>query len=341
MELNQVYNNARERMKGYCRVCPFCDGKACRGEVPGMGGAGTGSAFQANIEAWQKYKLEMRTIHQVQNPDTKLELFGVKLNIPIIKAPVTGSSYNMGGALSEEEYANIVVEASKEFGTIAMTGDGADPTMYNSGLEAIKKADGFGIAIIKPRRQKEIIDRIKEAERVGALAVGVDIDGAGLITMALKGQPVGPKSQEEIEELVNSTDLPFILKGVMTLDEARIAAGAGVDTIVVSNHGGRVLDSTPGTADVLTEIVSEVGEKVKILVDGGIRSGIDVLKALALGANGVLVARPLIIGAYGGQKEGFKLILEKMKTELKKAMILTGCEDISAVKGCVLRKVNN
>ncbi|OCL25429.1 alpha-hydroxy-acid oxidizing enzyme [Orenia metallireducens] len=340
MELNQIYNNAREKMKGYCKVCPFCDGKACRGEVPGMGGAGTGSAFQANIEAWQRYKLEMRTIHQAQNPNTELELFGVKLTTPILKAPVTGSSYNMGGSLSEEEYADIVVQGSKEFGTIAMTGDGADPTMYNSGLKAIKQADGFGIAIIKPRSQKEIIKRIKEAEKAGALAVGVDIDGAGLITMALKGQPVGPKSKEEIEELVNSTDLPFILKGIMTLDEARIAAEAGVDAIVVSNHGGRVLDSTPGTADVLAEIVSEVGERIKILVDGGIRSGVDVLKALALGANGVLVARPLIIGVFGGEKEGFKMILDKMTTELKKAMILTGCESLGAVKGNILRKVN-
>ncbi|WP_018247942.1 alpha-hydroxy-acid oxidizing protein [Orenia marismortui] len=339
MELAEVYNSAREKMKGYCRVCPVCNGVACRGEVPGMGGAGRGASFEANLAAWRKYQLEMRTIHQAKDPNTELELFGQKLTTPIIKAPVTGSTYNMGGSLTEEEYANIVVGASKEFGTIAMTGDGADPSMYNSGLEAIRDFGGFGIPIIKPRKQKEIIRRIQLAEEVGAQAVGVDIDGAGLITMALKGQPVGPKTKEELEEIVNSTELPFILKGIMTLDEARLAAEIGIDTIVVSNHGGRVLDSTPGTADVLPEIVSEVGDRINILVDGGIRSGVDVLKALALGADAILLARPLIIAAFGGEKEGFKMVLDKITIELKKAMILTGCNSIDDIDGNILRKV--
>ncbi|MCK8828200.1 alpha-hydroxy-acid oxidizing protein [Natroniella acetigena] len=338
MELEEIYQKARERMEGYCRVCSVCDGRACKGEVPGMGGAGTGSSFQANLAAWQDYKLKLRTLHQADDPDTSVTILEEELSTPILKAPVTGSQYNMGGAVSEEEYTKIVVEGSKEFGTIAMTGDSGDPTVYDIGVDAIQACDGFGIPIIKPRGQDEIKKRIKMAEDAGSKAVGIDVDGAGLITMALKNQPVGPKSKEELEELVGSTELPLILKGIMTADEARLAVDAGVETIVVSNHGGRVLDTTSGTAEVLPEIAAEVGDEATILVDGGIRAGVDVLKALALGANAVLVARPLIIAAFGGGKEGFKLLLDNLTTELKKAMILTGCNSVADISSDILRK---
>ncbi|GAB6100132.1 alpha-hydroxy-acid oxidizing protein [Halanaerocella petrolearia] len=336
MELEEVYEIARNKMEGYCRVCPECNGQACAGEVPGMGGAGTGASFQTNVKAWQNYKLNLRTLHQATAPDLSTNILGEELTTPILKAPVTGTTYNMGGELSEEEYAKLVVEASKEFGTIAMTGDGADPTMYNSGLKAIEESAGYGIPIIKPRMQDEIIKRIKEAEKVGAKAVGVDIDGAGLITMGLKGQPVEAKSKEKLQELVASTDLPVILKGIMTPDEAKLAQEVGAAAIVVSNHGGRVLDTTPGTAEVLPEIASSVEDDLTVLVDGGIRAGVDILKALALGADGVLVARPLIIAAFGGGKEGFELLLDKLTTELKKAMILTGCSSIDEISQDIL-----
>ena len=90
------------------------------------------------------------------------------------------------------------------------------------------------------------MSRIRDAEKAGAAAVGMDIDGAGLVTMALKGQPVSPKTVQEIKEIISSTKLPFILKGIMTPIEAELAVEAGAAAIVVSNHGGRVLDHTPG-----------------------------------------------------------------------------------------------
>lgn len=337
MQLDEVYSQAREKMKGYCRVCKVCDGKACAGEVPGMGGTDTGLAFQANIEAWKNYKVKLRTLHEANDPSTEVEVLGQQLSTPIITAPVTGASLNMSdGALTEREYAEIVTKASKDYGTLAMTGDSGDPDFYTAGLEAIDKLAGCGIPVIKPREQEEIMDRVKEAEAVDALGIGVDVDGAGLITMALKGQPVGPKSFAEVKELVASTELPFILKGIMTPQEAVMAADAGIEAIVVSNHGGRVLDHTPGTATVLPEIIEAVGERMTVLVDGGIRFGVDILKALALGADAVLVGRPLSIGAFGGQEEGVKLILDKMTSELKKAMILTGCNEIDEVNQSIL-----
>jgi 4-hydroxymandelate oxidase len=94
---------------------------------------------------------------------------------------------------------------------------------------------------------------------------------------------------------------------------------------VVSNHGGRVLDATPGTAEVLPEIAAAVGPGLLVLADGGVRSGGDVLKMLALGADAVLVGRPVAIGAFGGGAEGVRLVLDQLRAELEVAMILTGC----------------
>ncbi|MBO8168620.1 MAG: alpha-hydroxy-acid oxidizing protein [Thermoanaerobacteraceae bacterium] len=336
MDLKQVRETAREKMKGYCRVCPVCDGRACAGSVPGIGGTGTGSAFNANLEALAKVKLNLRTIHQAKEPDLSLTLFGEELATPILAAPITGASINMGGALTEREMVDALLQGALAAGSLGMTGDTGVPSMYDDGLAGIKAVNGKGIPFIKPRSQEEIKKRIDKAEAAGALAVGVDVDGAGLITMALNGQPVGPKSVENIKELVSYTKLPFIVKGIMTVDEAKLMAEAGVAAIVVSNHGGRVLDHTLGAADVLPEIADAVKGKVTILADGGVRSGVDVLKLLALGADAVLVGRPLIIGAFGGGSEGVKLTIETYTKQLLQAMILTGTEKVTQVSRDIL-----
>ncbi|MGC8937886.1 MAG: alpha-hydroxy-acid oxidizing protein [Thermodesulfovibrio sp.] len=337
MNWQDVKKNAKEKLKPYCRVCPICNGIACAGEVPGMGGVGTGSSFKANIEALHKIKLNLSTIHNVREPDTAIEIFGQSLSLPVMAAPITGTTYNMGGAITEEVYCEEVIAGSIMAGTIGWTGDGADPLMYGSGINAIKKNNGKGIPIIKPRAQDEIIKRIKQAEDAEARAVGVDIDGAGLITMALKGQPVSPKSPKEIEELVKATSLPFILKGIMTLREAEIAYNVGASAIVVSNHGGRILDHTPGVAEVLPEIAEKFKGKIKIIADGGVRSGVDVLKLLALGADAVLIGRPVVVAVFGGGREALKLYFDNIKNELKQAMLLTGVASVKDVPRAILR----
>ncbi|MCA1944335.1 MAG: alpha-hydroxy-acid oxidizing protein [Desulfovibrio sp.] len=336
MDLNTLRETARAKLKGYCRVCSICNGIACRGEVPGMGGVGSGSSFKANVEALSHHLLNMRTIHEVRDPRTNLSLFGCELDMPVLAAPMTGSTYNMGGAISEEGLASSLLMGSLQAGVMGMIGDGADPTMYASGLAAIREAKGRGIAIIKPRGQKEIIARIQEAEAAGAAAVGVDIDGAGLITMSLKGQPVGPKSLRELREVIQATSLPFIIKGIMTPVEAEMAVEAGAAAIVVSNHGGRVLDSTPGVAEVLPWIAEKVRNHTIVLADGGVRNGADVLKLLALGAQAVLVGRPLAIGAVGGGPDGVALLLNNMRTELIQSMLLTATADVRHVDRKIL-----
>ncbi len=340
MDLKEIKKLARERMKGYCRVCKECNGVACAGEVPGMGGTGTGESFKRNYEALRNVKVVLKTIHEAKDPDISIELFGQKLELPFITAPVTGSSINMGGFLSEAEYSDDAVLGSIDAGTIAMTGDSGNPQFYIDGLNSIVKAKGKGIAIIKPREKDKVIENIKKAEEAGAMAVGMDIDGAGLITMALHGQPVGPKTLEELKEITSSTKLPFILKGIMTVDEAKVAVEAGASGIVVSNHGGRILDHALGSADVLSQIARQVKGKITILADGNVRHGVDILKYIALGADGVLAARPIIWGSYGGRREGVKTVINNFKNELKQAMILTGCKDIKAVDDTKIVNLN-
>ena len=244
----------------------------------------------------------------------------------------------MGGGVTEEEYCNDIIEGCLEAGSIGMIGDTGDPTCYEFGLQAIKKVGGLGVAIIKPRSNEEIIKRIRMAEEAGAIAVGVDVDGAGLVTMKLFGQPVGPKSFEDLKELVASTKLPFIAKGIMSVDEAKLCVEAGVNTIVVSNHGGRVLDYCQASCDVLEDIVEAVGDKINVLVDGSVREGVDIFKYLALGAKGVLVGRPLIWGSIGGRKEGVTTIMNTLKSQLSQAMILTGTDDVKSVSNKIITK---
>lgn len=334
MDIRQARIEAKERYQGFCKVCNTCDGRSCAGQVPGMGGIGSGSAFNINVQKLAQIRLNMRTIHQAQNPQLSTQLLGRQLSTPIIAAPITGISYNCGGAITEEAFAKFWVQGCAQAGTLGMTGDGADPSMYAAGLAGIKEYGG--IPFIKPRSQTEILTRIKQAEEAGAAAVGIDIDGAGLVTMALKGQPVGPKTKEELQELVQSTSLPFILKGIMTVDEAQLAVEIGAQAIVVSNHGGRVLDYTPATCEVLPAICDAVQRKLQILVDGGIRSGTDVLKMLALGADAVLVGRPFITATIGNEAQGLASAIDQMSKELLQAMILTGTSSVQEVQRHIL-----
>jgi isopentenyl diphosphate isomerase/L-lactate dehydrogenase-like FMN-dependent dehydrogenase len=124
----------------------------------------------------------------------------------------------------------------------------------------------------------------------------------------------------------------------MTVEDALMAVEAGVDAIVVSNHGGRVLDCTPGAADVIEDIAKAVKGKVTILVDGGVRTGVDVLKMIGLGADAVLIGRPFVTASFGGGVEGVCTYVNRLKSELSSTMILTGCQNISDIDEKVIFK---
>jgi 4-hydroxymandelate oxidase len=154
--------------------------------------------------------------------------------------------------------------------------------------------------------------------------------------MASAGQPVYRKSPEEIAELVGSTSLPFVCKGLMLADDALACVHAGAKVIAVSNHGGRVLDSTPGVAEALPPIAERVKGRALITADGGVRTGYDVLKMLALGADAVLIGRDVIRAAIGGGRQGVSLHMTHLRKTLAKAMLMTGCRSLADIGPDVL-----
>jgi len=331
MNYKDMLKEARENLNGSCRVCKACNGVVCAGEVPGMGGKDSGSAFVENFKSLQDVKINMRVIHNVSNPDTSVELFGKKMKAPIFAAPITGTTLNMGGKISEKEYITPVVQGCIECGIFPMVGDTAVDSFLMDNLDVLKENDGQGIVFIKPWENHDIIKKIKLAEEAGAFAVGVDVDACGLVTLSMHGKTVVPKDVEALKELKAATKLPFIVKGIMTVEDAMLAVEAGVDAIVVSNHGGRVLDCTPGAADVLPAIAEAVKGKLTVLVDGGVRSGVDVVKLIGLGADGVLIGRPFVTASFGGGREGVEMYVKKIVGEFEATMRLTGCQTVGDI----------
>ncbi len=340
ISLETINFSAKEKFKKICYVCKNCDGRDCPTGVPGMGGAGTGESFRRNIASLKQYKIRTRLIHEVTRPDTSSTLLDINLALPVLAAPITGTVTNMGGAIDELDYNRAVVGGCSRAGTLALVGDGATPDKYRIGLRAISEFGGRGIPIFKPRSDNdEIITRVRAAEEAGALAVGMDIDAVVFKTMAMKNQSVGPKSFSDLRDIISSTSLPFFLKGIMNVHDAEAAARLGARGIIVSNHGGRVLDEMMGSMDVLGEIAREVKDDLIILVDGGFREGVDILKALAFGAHAVLIGRPIAIAAVGMGAEGVSFYLNHLKKEIETAMILTGCASIGEIHPEIIQAV--
>jgi len=334
--MKEIRARAKELMKGFCRLCPVCDGRACAGEVPGMGGAGTGGSFKNNFDALAALKLNLRTIHGAKSPRTQVSLLGLDLDLPVLAAPVAGTSFNLSSQVSEEDYIRAYLSGCADRGTYAGCGDGAQDQIIEVALKAARDLGGAAIPFLKPWAEEELLAKIERVRAAGCKAVGVDIDAAGLITLSLMGKPVSPKTVEEWQRIISRAELPFILKGVMTPEEALLAAEAGAAGIVVSNHGGRVLDHTPGTAQVLPAVAKAVKGRIAVLADGGVRSGGDVVKMMALGADAVLIGRPFAWAAIGGGREGVARYLDQLKNELIQAMVLTGCQDPASIGPQVL-----
>jgi 4-hydroxymandelate oxidase len=345
LTLEDVREVAKKKLMGICGVYKICDGdsmRICQGQSYGrelrFGGIGTGASFNNNITALKKYKLKMRLIGANFEPNTTYNFFGRALSMPIMGASVAGvNSFGGNEVISESEFCRAVVLGCQKAGTIGWRGDTYTYSLENSyGIDAISEANGFGVKIVKPREQNVIKEFFNRAERVKAIAVGVDIDGCGSYAMSTHNQPVYRKSIYEIKELVNSTHLPVIIKGIMSVEDAKDAVKAGASALVVSNHGGRVLDHTPGTADVLSDITAELKGRIKIIVDGGIRTGYDILKMLALGAEAVLIGRDIVRAAVGGGIEGVCIHMEYLQKTLAKAMKMTNCKNLSDITSTIL-----
>lgn len=332
MNYTEVILTARQTIGTHCKVCPICNGKACSGMIPGPGGKGTGAGFTHSYNQLRKIKLNMNTLYEKTNePDTTTELFGHTFALPIFAAPVGGVKLHYSDHYNDLTYSQAILKGCKQANTLGFTGDGVDDDVFFGTIKAIEEQQGLGIPTIKPWEEAMVLKKLKMAEDAGAIAVAMDIDAGGLSFLAAQGRPVSPKSISELSRIITSTRLPFIIKGIMTVKGSLDALEAGASGIVVSNHGGRVLDETPATIDVLPDIVAAVGGKMKIFIDGGFRSGLDVIKALALGADAVLIARPYAIAVYGGGAEGVQTYTNMLGDQLRDAMTMIGAINIKEI----------
>lgn len=338
MNYNDVLQNARVCIDtAKCKACPVCNGLACRNTIPGPGAKGVGDTAIRNYQKWQDIRVQMDTLHENKPVDLSMQLFGRKFSYPFFAGPVGAIGLHYGNAYDELTYNKILVSACAENGIAAFTGDGLDEKVMVSACEAIAAAGGAGIPTVKPWNLPLVEEKLQLVKKSGAFAVAMDIDAAGLPFLKNMQPPAGSKSVEELAEIVKAAGIPFIVKGVMTVRGALKAHAAGAAAIIVSNHGGRVLDQCSATAEVLEEICHAVGGGMKVLVDGGIRSGVDIFKALALGADGVVIARPFVTAVYGGAEEGVKVYIEKLAGELEDTMKMCGAENIAAISRDMVR----
>lgn len=331
MDYNEIRDNAREILSSICLVCKECNGVACKGWVPGVGAKGSGNSFIESYNYLNRVKLVMDLIYKGEEKDISINLFGKELTAPIFIAPIGGMDINYGNKIREEEYHRRTLVGAKNAGIVAFTGDGPNDSYFNEPLVPLKEVSGWGIPTLKPWAEDKVFEKLEIIEALDVMAFAMDIDSAGLVHLAKSGKPVYSKTVEDLKVIVNKTKTPFIIKGIMSKEGAIKAAESGAYGIVVSNHGGRVLDNTPATGEVLPEIRDAVGDSVKIFVDGGIRSGADIFKAIALGADAVLIGRTFAIMAIGGGSEGVQLYIEKLIEELKDTMLMTGCNSLSDI----------
>lgn len=319
-------------MGNLCKLCKVCDGRACRNTIPGPGAKGTGDVAIRNFDKWRDIRVNMDTLVEKKQVSTDFELFGKSFSAPIFAGPIGAVRMHYSDEYDDRSFNKVLIKACNEAGIAAFTGDGMDDDQMVSGCEAVKEAEGRGIPTIKPWNLEMIKKKIELTKEANAFAVAMDIDAAGLPFLKNFNPPAGSKSVEQLREIVELIDVPFIVKGIMTPKAALKAKEAGASAIVVSNHGGRVLDQCPATAEVLEDIVKAVDGSMKIFVDGGIRTGVDVFKALAIGADAVIIARPFVSSVYAGAGEAVKELAEKLKHELEDTMAMCGAyslEDIS------------
>jgi len=332
MTYEDMLTIAGNSMKGKCSACPVCNGRACKNRIPGPGAKGVGDTAIRNYDKWQEIRLNMDTMWENGLIDTTAELFGRTFRLPVFAGPVGAVSSHYGDKHDDMSYNDILVSACADSGIAAFTGDGVNPVVMEAATKAVKAAGGLGVPTVKPWGKTVVAEKMRLVKEAGAFAVAMDIDAAGLPFLKNCNPPAGRKSVEEMREIIADAGVPFIIKGVMTVAGALKAKEAGAAGIVVSNHGGRVLDGCPATAEVLPEIVDALkGSGVTVLVDGGIRTGTDVFRALALGADGVIIARPFVTAVYGGGAEGVKLYVDKLAGELADAMAMCGAAKVSEI----------
>ena len=264
MTYKEVLQAAQGQM-GPCRACPVCNGRACGGTIPGPGAKGSGTVAVRNFDAWRNVRLNMDTIHENFEPDTSLTLFGRSFKYPFFAGPVGAMTLHYGDKYNDLDYNNILVSACAAAGIAAFTGDGTNHKVMEGAAAAITACGGAGIPTVKPWDNATVARKIALARSSGCFAMAMDIDAAGLPFLQHLDPPAGSKTVEQLKEIALAAGVPFILKGIMTVKGAEKAIEAGAAGIVVSNHGGRVLDDCPATQEVLADIVAASEDGLELL----------------------------------------------------------------------------
>ena len=337
-DYRRVLESARARMGKECHACPVCDGRACLNHIPGPGSKGSGDTAVRNYDKWREIRLIMDTIDSCEEPDTGFSAFGRRFSMPLFAGPVGAVQLHYSALYNDVSYNRVLVKACADAGIAAFTGDGTDLEVMKAAADALRSCGGIGIPTIKPWDRDTIREKISMTEAAGCIAVAMDVDAAGLPFLQGLNPPAGFKSVDELKEIIAMSSRPFIIKGIMSPMGAEKAYRAGASAIVVSNHGGRVLDQCASTAEVLPGIVDAMkGSGMMILVDGGIRTGADIFKALAIGADAVLIARPYVIGVYGGAEEGVSVLTKKLMSELLETMRMCGASGLDRIDRGMIR----
>ncbi|MBS9478536.1 alpha-hydroxy acid oxidase [Ancylobacter radicis] len=322
------------------------------------GGAADELTLGWNLQAFERVKLRPRVLTEFTGGGTMLTLFGQTFDYPILLAPTA----HHGLAVPEAELATVIGAGGARAGMVVSTE--SDLTLEEI-AQAARAPLWFQLYIQHDRGFTRDLVRRAEAAGYGALVVTVDAPIHAFRNREQRAGYTPPKLSEhanlrglhtrhvataalgeslmfrgfldvaarwdDIARLREATGLPLLLKGIITPEDAELALRHGVDGLIVSNHGGRVLDSVPATLDVLPGIVRAVAGRVPVLMDGGIRRGTDVLKALALGASAVLVGRPGLYGLAVAGPAGVAHVLHLLRSEFEIAMVLTGCATLADI----------
>jgi 4-hydroxymandelate oxidase len=328
------------------------------------GGAGDEITLRRNREAFDEVRLAGRILSDLAGGDTRLDLFGQTFEAPIFLAPVAYLKL----AHSQGEAAALLGAAAAGCGFVISTH--SSTSFEDMGIRSSPRPPWFQLYIDSDRGFTR--DLVQRAESAGCTAIMVTLDagvngnrnreqraefrlppgvGAALtrggdtprVFQGSAGRLCGgilekAPTWKDVEWLRSLSTLPILFKGVMHAEDAACAVEAGISGIVVSNHGGRTLDTLPATIEALPRIADKVAGRVPLILDGGIRRGSDILKALAKGAGAVMIGRPYVHGLAAAGAPGVAHTLNILRAELEVAMALTGCRNLKAIGPSALWK---
>ena len=283
----------------------------------------TGFVNEHNRDVFEKFHLNMRGI-DAEPAATECSFFGKEFNSPIAMSSITSPIPRITeGGLLKMAQALAEVNSSMWLGY---------PVPENLGeLTSIVPVG----QIIKPfKDREEIFTAIERVEESGAFAYGVDFDSGARTKYGGKrrGPEAKPLSSKEIEEIMNSSELPFVLKGVLSVEDAEKAMEIGVQNVIVTNHGGHTLDHLPHPLEMLPELMEVFDEDCNVFVDSGFRRGSDVFKGIAMGADIVMLGRPLLYGLAAEGQEGVAEVLETIRRELERIMTMCGTPSVAEIE---------